>query len=229
MNAAPLRDPYYAPAATPASVAAFMGTVYRWMAIGLGLTGGVAALVAANPQLAMLILGTPLMWLLLIAEFVMVVVFSRSVRKVGFGTAATMFAVYCALSGLTFSVFFLVYSTASLALAFYVTGGTFAAMSAYGTLTKKDLSSFGSMLFMGLIGVIIAGVVNFFLRSSALNYLISAVSVLVFTGLTAYDTQKIRTLALAGDPRLALVGALELYLDFVNLFISLLRLFGRRR
>jgi FtsH-binding integral membrane protein len=233
MQAAPARDPS-APFSPPgANVAidavAFMRSVYRWMALGLVLTGVVAAFVAANPPLYQMILGTPLFWGLLIAELIMVVVFSRSVRKVGFGTAAAMFTTYCALSGLTFSVFFIVYTAGSLALAFYVCGGMFAAMSAYGTLTKNDLSSWGSMAFMALIGLILAGVVNFIFHSTLLEMAISVVSVFVFTALTAYDTQKIRTLAAAGDRRLALAGALELYLDFVNLFIALLRLFGRRR
>jgi FtsH-binding integral membrane protein len=140
-----------------------------------------------------------------------------------------MFLVYCALSGVTFSVIFLVYTRESIASTFFITGGVFGAMSAYGTLTKKDLSSWGSFLMMGLIGVIIAGVVNIFLRSSAMSFVISCASVVVFTGLTAWDTQKIRQVANQGDDRLALQGALMLYLDFVNLFLALLNLLGRRR
>lgn len=229
MNAAPARDIRTAPGLA-VDTAAFMRSVYNWMAIGLVLTGVVAGLVASSEQLIATIFLNPLLrWGLIIGELIMVVVFSRSVTTVGFGTLAAMYTAYCALSGVTFSIFFYVYTSQSLAIALYVTGGTFAAMSAYATLTRRDLSSWGSLLFMGLIGVLIAGVVNLFLRSDMFMMVISAVSVLVFVGLTAYDTQKIRQLAYAGDRRFALAGALSLYLDFVNLFIALLRLFGRRR
>ena len=224
--------PGHTPGATPqVDVAAFMRSVYNWMAVGLILTGVIAAYVASNDELMLTIFGNRmLMWGLLIGELVMVWVFGRSVTRVGFGTAATMYTVYCAMSGLTFSVFFYVYTSQSLAIALYVTGGTFAAMSAYGMLTKRDLSSMGSMLMMALFGIIIASIVNLVIfQSSMMMMVISAISVLVFVGLTAYDTQKIRALAATGDRRLALAGALTLYLDFVNLFIALLRLFGRRR
>jgi uncharacterized protein len=229
MYAAPAREPFSPSVAPAVDVAAFMRSVYRWMGIGLGLTGVIASLVASSPELTRIIVRSPLFFLLLIAQLVMVVVFSRSVMKVGYGTLATMFTVYSAMSGLTFSVYFLVYTHASIALAFYVTGGMFAAMSAYGTLTKNDLSSWGSIALMALFGVIIAGVVNLFLGSTLLYMLLSVAAVFIFTALTAYDTQKIRALAAVGDRRLALAGALSLYLDFVNLFIALLRLFGRRR
>jgi FtsH-binding integral membrane protein len=226
-NAAPLPD---AAASPVVDVAAFTRKVYRWMAIGLGLTGLFASAVVASPSAQRAIFGNPLLFFgLLIAELGMVWVFSRSLRKVSYATAATMFLAYCATSGLTFSIYFLVYTRESIAVAFYVTGGTFAAMSAFGTLTKKDLSSWGSLLMMGLFGVIIASLVNLFVGSSALGYLIAWAGVLIFTGLVAYDTQKIRAWAAIGDDRLALQGALALYLDFVNLFIMLLRLFGRRR
>jgi FtsH-binding integral membrane protein len=140
-----------------------------------------------------------------------------------------MFLAYCALSGVTFSIYLLAYTRTSVASTLFVTGGTFLAMSVYGSVARKDLSSWGSFLMMGLIGVVLASVVNYFLRSDALEFVLSCAGVVVFTGLTAYDTQKIRALARVGDDRLALHGALALYLDFVNLFIMLLRLFGRRR
>lgn len=234
MYAAPARDPF-APqpdvrsAARPEAELSFLRTVYGWMGFGLALTGVVAALVASNEGLVNFLFGTGFYKLLLIAQILMVVVFSGAVRKVGFATAATMFTVYCATSGLTFSIYFLLFTGGSIAMAFYITGGMFALMTAYGTLTKNDLTSWGSLGLMALLGLILAGVVNWFLASTMLDMLISVVSVFVFVALTAYDTQKIRQLARLGDKRLALVGALELYLDFINLFIALLRLFGRRR
>ena len=212
------------------STAAFMARVYRWMGAGLALTGGVAAVVANNLALQRAIYGTPFLFFgLVIAELAMVFVFVRKVHTESFGTAAAMFLAYCALSGVTFSIYLLAYTRTSVASTLFVTGGTFLAMSAYGSVTRKDLSSWGSFLMMGLIGVALASVVNLFLRSDALQFVLSCAGVVVFTGLTAYDTQKIRALARVGDDRLALHGALALYLDFVNLFIMLLRLFGRRR
>jgi uncharacterized protein len=227
------QDPWSTPVAIgqPAElVGAFMGKVYRWMAAGLALTGLFALLTVSSPGLLNAIYRTPFVFIgLVIAELVLVIAFSRVVRTASFGVASAMFLTYCALSGVTFSVYLLVYTGASIASTFFITGGTFAAMSVYGTVTKKDLSSWGSFLMMGLIGVIIAGVVNIFFRNDALSFVISCAGVVVFTGLTAYDTQKIRHWADAGDDRLALHGALQLYLDFVNLFIMLLRLLGRRR
>ncbi|MBS2021727.1 MAG: Bax inhibitor-1/YccA family protein [Deltaproteobacteria bacterium] len=210
--------------------ATFMAKVYRWMALGLALTGLTAFGVFSSPALAQVIIGNRLVFFgLLIAELLMVVAFMPVLKRASFGTAAAMFLAYCALSGLTFSVYLFAYTGQSVANVFFVTGGTFLGMSAYGTLTKKDLTSWGSFLMMGLFGMIIAGVVNLFVRSDALGFVFSCIGVVVFTGLTAYDTQKIRGYARAGDDRYALSGALNLYLDFVNLFISLLRLFGKRR
>jgi FtsH-binding integral membrane protein len=200
------------------------------MAAGLALTGLVAYGVAETPALQRIIFGNPILFFgLLIGELAMVWTFSSVVRRASFGTAAAMFLAYCALSGVTFSIYFLVYTRESIASTFFITGGAFAAMSAYGTLTKKDLSGWGQFLMMGLIGVILASIVNIFFRSDALNFVVSCMGVVVFTGLTAWHAQKIRSWAAVGDDRLALHGALALYLDFVNLFISLLRLFGRRR
>jgi FtsH-binding integral membrane protein len=217
--------------ATAAST--FMAKVYRWMAGGLALTGLFAYGTATSPGMLRVIYGNPILFYgLMIAELIMVVAFSRMVRTASFGVVAAMFLAYCSLSGITFAGIFLVYSGHSIAQAFFVTGGTFLAMSVYGTVTKRDLTSFGHFLFMGLIGVVLAGLVNIFLHSSALDFVISCMGVVVFTGLTAYDTQRIRTYADAGDDRLALSGALSLYLDFINLFLILLRFFGggdRRR
>ncbi|GAC1606161.1 MAG: Bax inhibitor-1/YccA family protein [Myxococcales bacterium] len=211
----------------------FMARVYRWMAFGLALTGLFAYGTATSPGMVRAIFGNPILFYgLIFAQLGMVLAFSSVVRRASFGAAAAMFLAYCALTGLTFASIFLVYTHGSIARAFFVTGGTFAAMSVYGTVTKRDLSSFGHFLFMGLIGVVLAGIVNIFLASSALDFVISCMGVVVFTGLTAYDTQKIRSFAEVGDDRLALSGALALYLDFINLFLILLRFFGggdRRR
>jgi uncharacterized protein len=210
--------------------AAFVAKVYRWMAAGLAITGLVAYAVVESPAAQQLVFGNRMVFYgALIAELLMVVAFSSVVRRASFGTAAMMFLAYCALSGVTFSVFFFIYTRESIASTFFITGGAFAAMSAYGTLTKKDLTGWGSFLMMGLIGVVLASVVNLFVRSDGLTFIVSCMGVVVFTGLAAYDAQKIRAWAAEGDDRLALHGALALYLDFVNLFISLLRLFGRRR
>ncbi len=244
-NTAPNYDPFHdetppgqpatprwaGPAAAPAlDIGQFMGKVYGWMGFGLALTGCVAGVAASTEGFWELMRGAPaLLYGLLIAELIMVVVFSRTLHKVSFATAAAMFVSYCALSGLTFSVIFLVYTAQSIATIFYVTAGMFAAMSAIGALTKRNLDGVGRFLVMALVGVVIASLVNMFMGSSTMSWVISFVSVFVFTGLTAYDTQKIRALAQAGDDKLALLGALTLYLDFVNLFLALLRLFGRRR
>jgi FtsH-binding integral membrane protein len=220
---------YAARGGSDAAAQAFMTRVYSWMAGGLGVTALFAWMVASSPTLISAILGTPLFYGIVLAELGMVWGFSRMVRTASFNAAAAMFLAYCALNGLTFSIYLLVYTGASVASVFVVTGGTFGAMSLYGTVTKKDLSSWSGFLMMGLIGVLLAGVVNIFLQSSALYFILSCASVVVFTGLTAYDTQKIRQMADADDDRLALHGALQLYLDFVNLFIALLQLFGKRR
>ena len=226
-------DPWQQSAAydrTQGAEAAFIAKVYRWMAAGLAITGLFALGVAESPGLQRVILGNPIVFFgLIIGELVMVVAFSRVLRTATFGTAAAMFLTYCAVSGLTLSSIFFFYSRQSIASTFFITGGTFAAMSAYGTLTKKDLTGWGQFLMMGLIGILVAIVVNIFLRSDALSFVLSCAGVVVFTGLTAYDAQKIKAYATAGDERLALHGALNLYLDFVNLFLMLLRLFGRRR
>ena len=229
-------DPWSTESALPGSAvgttvaAAFMAKVYRWMAAGLALSGLFAYATATSPGMVRVIFGNQLVFFgLIIAELVMVGFFSRVVRTASFGTAAAMFLAYCALSGITLASVLLVYTRESIATTFFITGGTFAAMSIYGTVTKRDLTSFGHFLFMGLIGVVIAMVVNMFVHSDALSFVLSCAGVVVFTGLTAYDTQKIRAYASAGDDRLALHGALRLYLDFVNLFLMLLSFFGGRR
>ena len=210
----------------------FMAAVYRWMTFGLALTALVAFSVATSETALRLILGNRLVFFgLILAQLGLVIALSAAATRLSAATAGGLFLHYSALNGVTLSVVLLVYTGASVALAFVSTAGTFAAMSIYATVTRRDLSSWGSFLFMGLIGVIIASLVNMVLHSSMVTFVVSCMSVVVFTGLTAYDTQKLRAFARAGGGggALAVNGALALYLDFVNLFLALLRLFGRRR
>jgi FtsH-binding integral membrane protein len=210
----------------------FMAAVYRWMTFGLALTALVAFSVATSETALRLILGNRLVFFgLILAQLGLVIALSAAATRLSAATAGGLFLLYSALNGVTLSVVLLVYTGASVAMAFVSTAGTFAAMSIYATVTRRDLSSWGSFLFMGLIGVVIASVVNIFLHSSMVTFVVSCMSVVVFTGLTAYDTQKLRAFARAGGGggAMAVNGALALYLDFVNLFLALLRLFGRRR
>ncbi len=208
----------------------FMQRVYQWMSIGLALTGLVAIFVASNPALLQALSGG-IFFLLVIVELGLVFWLSSQIMKISPQTAITGFLVYSGLNGLTLSFIFLVYTQASIASVFFITAGTFTAVSVYGWTTKKDLTSMGSFLFMGLIGIIIASVVNIFLKSPAIYWIISYVGVAIFIGLTAYDTQKLKKIHERGgaSEQLAIMGALALYLDFINLFIMLLRIFGRRR
>lgn len=233
-------DTSHAPARTAARVLAtadverrFLAAVYRWMALGLAVTAGVAWLVAGSQAALELVFGTRfLLGGLMLAELGLVVALSAAVHRLSAGLAGALFLVYSALNGVTLSAIFLVYTQGSIASAFLVAAGAFGAMSVYGTVTRRDLSSWSSFLFMGLLGVVIAGVVNLFLQSDAVAFVVSCASVVVFTGLTAYDTQKLRAWARSGGGAVAAApvsGALSLYLDFVNLFLALLRLFGRRR
>ena len=170
-------------------------------------------------------------WGLVIAQFGLVIALSAAVNKLSAGVAGALFLLYSALTGATISVVLLAYTGASVATAFAVTAGTFLTMSIYATVTKRDLSGWSTFLFMGLIGVVIASVVNIFMKNSMMQFVISAAAVVVFTGLIAYDTQRLRRMAVAGAGVAALPvnGALSLYLNFINLFLSLLNLFGGRR
>jgi uncharacterized protein len=210
----------------------FMASVYRWMTLGLGLTALVAYAVASSEEAVALILGNRIVFFgLILAELGLVIALSAAAARMSAALAGGLFLVYSALNGATLSIVLLAYTGASVALAFVCTAGTFGAMSIYATVTRKDLSSWGSFLFMGLIGIVIASLVNLFLGSSLVTFVVSCMSVVVFTGLTAYDTQKLRVFARAGGGTgaVAVNGALALYLDFVNLFLALLRLFGNRR
>lgn len=216
---------------------AFMRGVYGWMTAGLGVTAALAFLVAGSPALTQLFLGNSILFFgIIIAEVGLVFAISGAVHRMSAGTATGLFLLYSALNGITLSVVFLAYQPEAIFKAFVTTAGMFGAMSLYGLTTKKDLTSWGSFLFMGLIGIFIAMIVNIFLRSPMMHFVISLVGVIVFTGLTAYDTQQLRQMgesAPYGDTvairRGSILGALRLYLDFINLFLMLLRLFGGNR
>jgi|CXWL01.1.fsa_nt_gi FtsH-binding integral membrane protein len=214
------------------SQAGFMSRVYGWMTAGLALTGVTAMAVASNEAWMMQVhqLRTPLM----IGSVLLVLAFSFLAHKVNAVVAALMFMTYAFTIGLLFSFLSVIYAPTAIFSALAITGGSFLALSLYGTITKKDLSGWGTFLFMGLFGIIISGLVNIFVQSAAVSFVVSCASVLVFSGLTAYDTQKLRRMRVelaghAGEGSLAISGALTLYLDFINLFIAILRLMGSRR
>ena len=215
---------------------ALMRKVYVWMTLALVLTGITAFGVASSPGLMMTIIQTPaIMWGLIIAELAIVIAISAAINRLSLTTATLLFVLYSVLNGATFSLIFAVYTMSSIANVFFITAGTFGVMAAYGYFTKRDLSSLGKLLLMALIGLIIATLVNVFLvKSSGFDLILSYAGVLIFVGLTAYDTQKIKQMLAMqtdmgeGAQKVALLGALSLYLDFINLFLYLLRIFGRR-
>lgn len=225
----------YATSTTASAVAAFFNIVYAWMAAGLGLTALVAWVVSRDMNLMRTIFHPGVLLILIIAELALVVVISAATQKVGATMATVLFMIYAGLNGLTLSAIFLVYARASIVSAFLVTGGMFGAVSVWGFVTRRDLSAMGRILFMALIGLILATVVNLFVASSGLYWIINYAGVAIFVGLTAYDTQKLKMIAVQteNDPsmaaRLAVYGALALYLDFINLFLFLLRILGRQR
>ena len=211
----------------------YMHAIYNMMAGGLALTG-IVAWFGYSSGLYLSIAQTPLIWLVLFAPFAMVLFLGFRIQKMSLATAQVTYWVYAALMGLSVAGIFMLYTGNSIARVFFITSGTFAGMSLYGYVTKTDLTKFGSFLMMGLIGVIIASLVNLFLHSTQLQFLISVIGVIVFVGLTAYDTQKIKQMYYAADGhdiagKKVVMGALTLYLDFINLFLMLLRLFGNRR
>lgn len=215
-------------------VGAFLSRVYGWMFAGLLITAVTAFVVASSPELvAAVFLNRLVFWALIIAQLGLVFYLSARVEKIAPVTAAGLFVLYSALTGVTSAVILLVYTGASIVSTFIITAGMFGTMAVFGTITKRSLAGWGQFLFMGLVGVIIASIVGFFFQSDALQFVISVVGVVVFTGLTAYDAQRLKHMAVAlPDGRVgayAVVGALSLYLDFINLFFFLLRLTGGRR
>ncbi len=215
----------------------FLVKVYGWMFAALLITGIVAAFFAANGLIVGLIssFGMGAVIAIIVVQLIMVIALSGWVKKMSAVVAMVVFFLYAALNGVTFSLFFLVYTPGSILNVFFITAGLFAFMSVYGFITKKDLTSMGNMLIMALLGIIVAGVINLFLKNAMMDFIITVVGVLVFIGLIAYDTQKIKNMNIIGnegtdeDTKEAIVGALTLYLDFINLFIKLLRLLGKRK
>jgi FtsH-binding integral membrane protein len=213
----------------------YMLKIYNYMTLALALTGIVAMLVASSPAAISLIFGSPLKWLVLFAPIGLVFFISARLDAMAPETAQALFWLYAGLMGVSLSAIFVVYTGASIAKAFFVTAGTFGGMSLYGYTTRKSLASWGSFLFMAVMGIFIASIVNLFMKSSQFSWIISAVSVLVFTALTAYETQTIREHFKwireddVAIEKTAIISALSLYMNFVNIFVSLLRLFGERR
>ncbi|OKY76849.1 MAG: hypothetical protein BM485_01945 [Desulfobulbaceae bacterium DB1] len=216
----------------------FLAKVFNWMAIGLGLTGIIAFLVANSATAMQIFIQNPIMrWGIIIAELGLVFYLSARIMRLSAQAATGLFLLYSVLNGITMSVILQVYTATSVAATFFITAGMFGAMAIYGLVTKKDLSGMGSFMFMGLIGMIIASVVNIFLQSSMMAWVVSGLGVIIFTGLTAYDVQKITQIGASGIMqegetairRGAIMGALALYLDFINLFLSLLHFIGGSR
>ena len=212
-----------------------MRKVYVWMTLALVITGFTAYGVATSPGILQAIFGNKILFLgMIIAELVLVIGVSAAINRLSLATATLMFILYSVINGALLSSIFLIYTASSIATVFFITAGTFGTMALIGYTTKTDLTSIGKYLFMALIGLIIATVVNVFIKSEGFTYILSYIGVLIFVGLTAYDSQKIKQMLMQapdageGAQKIALLGALTLYLDFINLFIYLLRIFGRR-
>lgn len=215
---------------------ALMRKVFVWMTLALAITGLTAYGVATSPAILSLIFSSKVTFFgLIIAEFALVFAISGAINRLSLSTATLLFILYSVINGATLSTIFFAFSVATIGKVFFITAGTFGAMALVGYTTKTDLTSMGKLLFMALLGIIIASVVNIFVGSSGLDLILSYVGVLVFVGLTAYDTQKIKQMCQAAPDagesaqKLALIGALSLYLDFINLFLYLLRIFGNNR
>ncbi len=231
------RNETYVPSLTKVQENTLMRSVYNWMMLGLFISGITAFLASNSVSIRQAIFGNSYMlWVLFILEIGLVVAISGGINRMAASTASGLFLLFSFINGLTLSSIFLIYTSSSIAGTFFITGLTFGTMSVYGYYTKTDLTSWGQFLFMGLIGIIIASVVNFFLHNPMVDWIISFIGVFIFVGLTAYDTQKIRRLGegmASADSeqfgKLAVIGALSLYLDFINLFLMLMRFFGRGR
>jgi uncharacterized protein len=211
----------------------YMLGIYNMMALGVALTGLIAFFVGNNDAMMATIYGSPLKWVVMFAPLVAVLGLSFGINKLSAGAAQALYWVYAGLMGLSLAFIFSVYTGASIAKTFFITAATFGALSLYGYTTKKSLSGWGTFLFMGLVGLIIASIVNIFLKSDAMSFIISVAGVLIFAGLTAYDTQKLKEMYFEGDAGETLskkitMGALTLYLDFINLFMYLLKFLGNR-
>ena len=223
----------YDQAAIDAGLRQYMLSIYNYMGVGLAITGLVAFMVASSPAAMHAIFGSPLRWVVMLAPLGFVFLFSARINAMSASTAQLVFWAFAATMGLSMASIFLVFTGTSIARVFFITAATFGATSLYGYTTRSDLSRMGAFLFMGLIGIVIASLVNIFIGSSALQFAISVIGVIVFTGLTAYDTQRLKEVYAEGYDqdtlgRIAIMGALTLYLDFINLFTMLLQLMGQR-
>lgn len=218
-----------------AGLRTYMLQVYNFMAAALGISGAVAFLTANSPALMNAIFGTPLAWVVMLAPLGFVIYFGAKINSMSISKAKNCLWIFAGLMGLSMSSILITYTGASVARVFFISASVFGSMSLYGYTTKKDLTGMGSFLIMGLIGIIIASLVNIFLKSSALEFAISVIGVFIFIGLTAYDTQKIKQMYYQASgnadmvSRMAVMGALNLYMDFINLFLMMLHLFGDRR
>jgi FtsH-binding integral membrane protein len=215
-------------------VTVFLRAVYGWMCAGLAITAGTAWFVASSPALVRAIAtNRAVFWMLIIAQFGIVLLLSARVQKLSASTASALFVIYSALTGVTLSFVLLAYTGESVASTFLITAATFGALALYGTFTRRNLAGMGQFMFMGLMGLLIASFVGFFWQNDGLQFMISLVGVIVFTGLTAWDAQRLRAMALSVEGGMAgqyaVVGALSLYLNFINLFLFLLRFLGGRR
>lgn len=211
----------------------YMLGVYNYMTLGVAITGLMAYVISTQPAIMQAIFGTGLAWVVMLAPLAFILVLNFGIHKLSASATQLMFWAFASVMGLSLSTIFIAYTDASIARVFFITAGAFAGLSLYGYTTKRDLTGFGSFLVMGLIGLIIAMVVNMFLASSALEFAISVIGVLIFAGLTAYDTQRIKSMYYEGDSadtmtKKSVMGALSLYLDFINMFMMLLHLFGNR-
>ncbi len=223
--------------ASKAAQSTLMRNVYSWMTLALVITGFVSLYMAKSQTLlSMIMQNSMLLWILLIAEIGLVIFLSARIHRISFTTATLLFIAYSILNGVTMAFIFLIYTMTSIATTFFVTAGTFGVMALYGYVTKKDLSRIGNICIMALIGLIIATVVNIFLKNTMMDLIISGIGILLFVGLTAYDSQKIKQLLTADDievnettQKIALLGSITLYLDFINLFLYLLRFLGDRK
>lgn len=229
-------DDKYSARQIAAETQRYITKVYLWMSLALIITGGVAVWTASNPDLIALLLGNKYVFIgLLISEFLLVAFLVGWVKRMTPEVASLVFLGYSALNGLTFSVIFLTFTMSSIATTFFITAGTFAVMSIYGYFTNTDLTRWGNLLIMALFGLVIASFINLLYQSETLDWITTYAGIFIFVGLIAYDTQKIKKMNIVGnegsddDKREAIIGALTLYLDFINLFLKLLRLFGRRK
>lgn len=234
MEARPNLDVMTSPVDAAERVTAFLRAVYGWMCVGLAVTAGVAYFTASSPAILEALFANRILFFVLIgAELGLVFYLSARVATIAPATASALFLLYSALNGVTLSIVLLAYTGASVANAFFVCAAMFAALAVYGSTTSRSLAGVGQFMFMGLIGLILASIIGIFWQNDGLQFVIACAGVLIFTGLTAWDAQRLKQMALAlpsgGASSFAVVGALSLYLDFINLFLMLLRLFGDRR